>query len=177
MLFAAYRSVPWLARTHAVTSAPSASALWALRQLPRGSAKREPLIGFGDPYFSLEQAQRAEAKPIEVAAADAAGLAVRRRAGPGAASVDSAERAQLPRLPDTADELRSIARALGVDPAKVLHLGKDANEQQVKSAELSRFRIIAFSTHGLLPGDLNGLTQPALALTAPEVAGSTATVC
>jgi CHAT domain-containing protein len=102
---------------------------------------------------------------------------VRRRAGPGAASVDSAERAQLPRLPDTADELRSIARALGVDPAKVLHLGKDANEQQVKSAELSRFRIIAFSTHGLLPGDLNGLTQPALALTAPEVAGSTATVC
>ena len=35
LLFAAYRSVPWLARTHAVTSAPSASALWALRQLPR----------------------------------------------------------------------------------------------------------------------------------------------
>ena len=59
----------------------------------------------------------------------------------------------------------------GVDPAKVLYLGKDANEQQVKSAELSRFRIVAFSTHGLLPGDLNGLTQPALALTAPEVAG------
>jgi CHAT domain-containing protein len=168
--FAGYRGVPWLARTHAVTSAPSASALWALRQLPPGSAKREPLIGFGDPYFSLEQAQRA-AKPIEVAAADAAGLAVRRRAGPRAASVDSAELAQLPRLPDTADELRSIARALGVDPAKVLYLGKDANEQQVKSAELSRFRIVAFSTHGLLPGDLNGLTQPALALTAPEVAG------
>lgn len=27
----------------------------------------------------------------------------------------------------------------------------------------------AFATHGLVPGDLNGLTQPALALSAPEV--------
>ena len=27
-----------------------------------------------------------------------------------------------------------------------------------------------FATHGLVPGDLNGLTQPALALTAPKVA-------
>jgi CHAT domain-containing protein len=55
--------------------------------------------------------------------------------------------------------------------AKVLHLRKDANEQKVKSADLSRFRIVAFSTHGLVPGDLDGLTQPALALTAPAVAG------
>jgi CHAT domain-containing protein len=37
--------------------------------------------------------------------------------------------------------------------------------------DLSRFRIVAFATHGLIPGDLEGLTQPALALTAPEVAG------
>ena len=37
--------------------------------------------------------------------------------------------------------------------------------------DLSRFRIVAFATHGLLPGDLEGLTQPALALTAPAIAG------
>jgi CHAT domain-containing protein len=29
-----------------------------------------------------------------------------------------------------------------------------------------------FATHGLVPGDLNGLTQPALALSAPNVAGT-----
>ena len=52
----------------------------------------------------------------------------------------------------------------------MLHLGKDANEKVVKNTDLSRYRIVAFSTHGLLPGDLNGLTQPALALSAPEVA-------
>jgi CHAT domain-containing protein len=43
--------------------------------------------------------------------------------------------------------------------------------QTVKSTDLSRFRIIAFSTHGLMAGDLDGLTQPALALSAPDIAG------
>ena len=28
-----------------------------------------------------------------------------------------------------------------------------------------------FATHGLAPGELNGLTQPALALSAPDIAG------
>jgi len=52
----------------------------------------------------------------------------------------------------------------------VLHLGKDANERVVKTTDLSRFRVVAFATHGLMPGDLDGLTQPALALSAPSVA-------
>jgi CHAT domain-containing protein len=174
LLFAGYREVPWLARTHAVTMVPSAAALRTLRSLPPASDKREPLIGFGDPYFSLEQAQAAEheqQKPIQVAAADTRGLPVKRRALPRTSGVDSAELSRLVRLPDTADELKSIANALKLDPAKVLRLGKLANEAVVESTDLSRFRIVAFSTHGLLPGDLNGLTQPALALSAPEVAG------
>ena len=66
--------------------------------------------------------------------------------------------------------MKAIAGALQVDPSKVLHLGKDANEKSVKSLDLSRYRIVVFSTHGLMPGDLDGLTQPALALTAPDVA-------
>jgi CHAT domain-containing protein len=67
--------------------------------------------------------------------------------------------------------LRSVAAALSVDAAKALHLGRDANERVVKQTDLSRYRIVAFATHGLVPGDLDGLTQPALALTAPAVAG------
>ena len=79
--------------------------------------------------------------------------------------------AMLPRLPDTADELKSIALALQADPSKVLKLGKDANEEAVKTMDLSGFKVLAFATHGLVPGELNGLTQPALALSAPAVAG------
>eukprot|EP01035_Chromulina_nebulosa_P000127 gene127-180_t len=36
---------------------------------------------------------------------------------------------------------------------------------------LSQAGIVAFATHGLVPGELNGLTQPALALSSPTVTG------
>ena len=74
-------------------------------------------------------------------------------------------------MPDTAEELKSIASALGEDPSKALVLGVKANEETVKATDLSRYKIIVFATHGLAAGELNGLTQPALALTAPDVAG------
>lgn len=177
-IFAGYRSVPWLARTHAVTLVPSAAAMRTLRALPPGRNTREQLIAFGDPLFSELQAAEAEAAQAEtttVAAIDEVtmrGLPLKRRNSPQTQGVDSAELAQLPRLPDTAEELRSIALALETDPTKVLHLGKEANEKKVKLADLSNYKIIAFATHGLVAGELNGLTQPALALSAPQVAGA-----
>ena len=60
-------------------------------------------------------------------------MPLKRRAAPQTRGVDSAELALLPRLPDTADELKSIALALQADPAKVLNLGKAANEKAVKT--------------------------------------------
>jgi len=175
-LFSGYRKVPWLARTHAVSIVPSAAALRTLRQLPPGPAGRSPFIGFGDPYFSVEQAAEAEQNAKKTVVASAAAIATRglplaRRSRPQTDGVDSAELAQLPRLPDTAAELTSIAEALGLDPARVLYLGKAANEHMVETIDLSHYRIIDFASHGLVPGELNGLTQPALALTAPAVAG------
>jgi CHAT domain-containing protein len=169
-LFADYRNVPWLAKTHAVTMVPSANALRTLRGLPVASATREKFIGFGDPFFNAKQA--GEPQTFQVAAAGemtTRGVPLLRRAAPQS-GVDSAELGLLPRLPDTADELKSIALALETDPVKVLHLGKAANERAVKGRDLSRYRIVAFATHGLVPGELDGLTQPALALSAPSVA-------
>ena len=99
------------------------------------------------------------------------GAPLKRRSSPKLEGVDSAEIGLLPRLPDTADELKSIALALQEDPSKVLFLGKDAKESAVKTMNLSGFKILAFATHGLVPGELNGLTQPALALSAPAVTG------
>ena len=188
-LFAGYRDVPWLARTHAVTVVPAASALVTLRHLPPGAPSRDTLIGFGDPYFNAQEAAEAEAEqapqPLQVAsAADAAsgagaqaaatvtrGIPLKRRASPHTENVDVAELAMLPRLPDTRLELTAVAKALGADPQKALYLGKAANEQNVETLDLSHYRIIDFATHGLVPGDVDGLTQPALALTAPDIAG------
>ena len=167
-LFASYRNVPWLARTHAVTLVPSASALQTLRKLPPGKASRQDLVAFGDPYFSKEQADDAAKTDKLIQVADASnvtrGVPLKRRNSPQLDGVDSAQLGQLPRLPDTSDELTSIALALQADPTKVLNLGKEANESKVKSMDLSGFKIVAFATHGLVPGELDGLTQPARAL-------------
>jgi CHAT domain-containing protein len=181
-LFSGYRNVAWLARTHAVTVVPSAAAIVTLRRLPRGSPARDKLIGFGDPYFNPEEAAEAEseqAAPVQVASAalsaDAEnvtrGIPLRLRASPHTEEADAATLGMLPRLADTRYELISMANALDVDPAKALYLGKAANEQNVETLDLAHYRIVAFATHGLVPRDLDGLTQPALALTAPEVAG------
>jgi CHAT domain-containing protein len=175
-LFAGYRKVPWLARTHAVSTVPSAAALRTLRQLLPGKPGRGDLVAFGDPYFNQEQQAEAEAGDANVQVADAGGnvtrgMPLKRRNSPKLDGVDSAELGLLPRLPDTADELKSIALALQADPSKVLFLGKSATESAVKTMNLSGFRILAFATHGLVPGELNGLTQPALALSSPTVTG------
>ena len=175
-LFVGYRNVPWLARTHAVSTVPSAAALRTLRQLPPGKPGRGDLVAFGDPYFNKDQEAEAEASDGKVQVADVGGnvtrgMPLKRRSSPKLEGVDSAELGLLPRLPDTADELRSIALALQADPSKVLFLGKNATESAVKTMNLSGFRILAFATHGLVPGELNGLTQPALALSSPEVTG------
>ena len=181
--FAEYRNVPWLARDHAITAIPSVSTLKALRTTKPGDAQRQKLIGFGDPYFNEREADEA-AK--EAAAAleppvdpnppsdpflgeEPPGPPVGVRRGPTTSDFSEAL-ANLPRLPDTAEELRAIAAALGVDPRASLRLGKDANEQVVKTTNLSPFRIVAFATHGLMADDIEGLDQPALALTAPKVA-------
>ncbi len=179
-LFVGYRKVPWLARTHAVTTVPSAAALRTLRQLPPGKPGRGELVAFGDPYFNRDQQAEAEGADAkgegQVQVADAGGnvtrgLPLKRRNSPKLDGVDSAELGLLPRLPDTAEELKSIALALQADPSKVLFLGKSATEGAVKTMDLSGFKILAFATHGLVPGELNGLTQPALALSSPTVTG------
>src|SRR5207237_696344 len=75
---------------------------------------------------------------------------------------------KLPRLPETADELRAIATQLKA-PAASVRLGAAATERAVQEADLARYRNLAFATHGLMAGDFKGLAEPALVLTAPAV--------
>ena len=176
-LFARYRGVPWLARTHAVTMLPSVASLKTLRGLPPGDDARLAFAGFGDPWFSHEQAAMAalpKAQPQQEAALASRGIktrGLRLRAAPRTTGMDSAELARLPRLPDTADEINSIAVALNANLTESVFLGRDANEDHIKSLDLSGVKVLAFATHGLVPGDLDGLVQPALAFTSPQVTG------
>jgi CHAT domain-containing protein len=182
--FSNYRQVPWLVRSHAITMLPSVASLGTLRTIPSGDPSRRSFVGFGDPYFSREQAAAAHAEATRVAAAAGSaqgqswpaeltaltvrGIPIAFRSSPQA--FDSAQLGKLPRLPETAEEIRSIATATNADPARDVFLGARANEEAVKTLDLTSYRIVAFATHGLVPGDLDGLTNPALALSAPDVA-------
>jgi CHAT domain-containing protein len=176
VLFENYKQVPWLVRSHSVAVLPSVSTLIILRAVPQGDRAQLPFVGFGDPYFSEQQAKEA-AKPkgeLPIASLESQinyairGLSIERIK---TEKLVSAKIAHLPRLPETAEEIRSMALAMNADPNRDVFTGAQANEHQVKTIDLSRYKVLAFATHGLAPGDLNGLLQPALALSSPQVAG------
>jgi CHAT domain-containing protein len=176
VFFENYKRVPWLVRSHAVTVLPSVSTLILLRAMPQAAGAQLPFVGFGDPHFNEQQAQAA-AKPneaLQTAASMQPGDYVLRGLSIQRVQTDqlaSAPIEVLPRLPETAEELRSMALAMNADPNNDVYTGAQANEQRVKTMDLSRYKVLAFATHGLAPGDLDGLLQPALALSSPGVAG------
>ena len=54
--------------------------------------------------------------------------------------------------------MREIALALGADPEKDIMLGAKATEKAVRSIwKLDDRRVVMFATHGLIPGELDGL--------------------
>ncbi|MBF0355978.1 MAG: CHAT domain-containing protein [Alphaproteobacteria bacterium] len=170
-LFSGYRQVPWLARSHAMSYAPSVAAFMALRTQTRKAPAEKPLIAFADPLFKEAPQASTERKALPIRGMSR--LAVRRAQSSGIdqLSARSVKLADLERLEETADEVRSIALALGANPSTDLFLGRQANEAIVKTMPLSDRRVVVFATHGLVPGDLDGLMQPALALTSPQIAG------
>jgi len=62
-----------------------------------------------------------------------------------------------------------MAEYLGADNDMV-YLRERATETQVKALPLYENKVVAFSTHGLLSGEIKGLVEPALVLTPPQQA-------
>lgn len=84
--------------------------------------------------------------------------------------VDLARLRDLPSLPGTARELESMRAALN-DGETLLLTGTRATEDEVRTAPLHEYRVLAFATHGLVSGQIDGLIEPALVLTPPDDAG------
>jgi CHAT domain-containing protein len=134
-----------------------------LRRFARSDEPRQPMIGFGDPIFDPKTAsgagQRAASRTLNTR-----GLSDFWQG----AALDRDKLVLLPRLADTADELRAVAQSVGA-PMSDIHLRADANVSTVKHAPLARYRIVYFATHGLVAGDIHGVAEPALALSTPAV--------
>lgn len=147
----------WLIRDYALTTLPAVASLKAVRAAPTRQKSRTGFVGYGDPLFEGP-------KPGE------SGYLVASRSVGAAADIGDRLAAirQLSPLPGTARELTQIA-GLYKDEAEI-KLGAKATEAAVKSADLSNVAILSFATHGLVSGELSGLSEPALAFTPPEEA-------
>ncbi|BBO89668.1 CHAT domain-containing protein [Desulfosarcina ovata] len=163
--FSEYKTIPWLARTHAVSQLPSVESILYLRNRKSSSQPANTFAGFGDPWFSPDSV---EVDDGEVAIAQR-GLHLRATPVAKGDNLSSFRHSMLPRLPETADEVRQIALAVGADPTTDVFLGLEATEARIKNMDLMNKRIIVFATHGLMPGDIDGLGQPALALSHPSL--------
>ena len=179
LLFSHYRKIPWLIRKTSITRMPSAASVISLRSLPQGDPNRKAFIGFGDPIFNqnqLIQAEKEKTDPRVASTSQGNNLHVRGIRVTDSGSLDSntittSQLDLLNRLPDTAQEINEMAQTMEADLDRDVILGRQASEQRVKTMNLSDRRVIAFATHALLPGDLDGLDQPALALSSPSVTG------
>lgn len=165
LLFGHLAKVPWLIRQVAVTHLPSVNSLVVLRRQKPGSADRAPFFGIGDPDFGGKVAMAATSRGKLLR-----NLSIDRR-GDGAPQQQTAaewvDYSRIPPLPDTRDEILALAKALKADPGRDVLLGADASKEKLQTADLAHRRIVAFATHGLLPGDFPGVEEPALALANP----------
>ena len=179
-----YADTPWLIRKVAVAQLPSASAFTALRRMPAGKAARQSFIGFGDPVFSADASagvQRGMVRKLDVRkVADPTDeqLNAVMRGGRQTARTIATEPQGLSHafrlmsaLPDTSDELKEIAATLKADFGRDVFVSKQATEKNVKQAVLDNRRVVAFATHGIAPGEVLGLDQPALVLSNPALTG------
>ncbi|MGE5467099.1 MAG: CHAT domain-containing protein [Ignavibacteria bacterium] len=163
--YAQYKDAPWLIRQVAITELPSVNALVTLRRLTAGAADRSVFIGFGDPQFALAAAPAPAGgtRKLRNLAIDR----VSQQAAPEAKPVDWIDYGRIPPLPDTREEILAIAAALGADRQKDVFLGAQASKANLQRLDLAKRRIVAFATHGLLPGDFPGVSEPSLALANP----------
>jgi len=148
-----YRQVSFLGKQAPISVLPSTGSLKSLRAVAGRSKAPQPFIGFGDPAFAG-------------APGDTRNLAALGNLCRDGGAVDAELVRGLPRLRESAGEMREIAKTLKAPESDVI-LGAQATEKRVRGTDLSQYRVVAFATHGLLPGDLKCKGEPALALTPP----------
>jgi len=142
-----YSQVPWMVQRQALTLSPSVQSWVNLRTNVAPSHAQSPFIGFGD----------------ALSGGDAAGV-MRSLGSPSSCAAEANLIANAPPLPDTAFELREIAKTLGASDAN-LSLGRNFTKAAVRGKDLANYRVISFATHGLLPSKLQCLPEPALLVT------------
>ncbi|MBE9561925.1 MAG: tetratricopeptide repeat protein, partial [Proteobacteria bacterium] len=158
------KQLHYFIQDHAIVYLSSASVLKVLRDSKRKVEPTKKLLAFADPAYAecAEDADDRSAKSRSLA--ELRGGAFREVMGAVC----------FPRLPETANEAKSIA-AFFADNDSTLYLGEKANKDMVldlnQAGDMSDYRYILFALHGLLPNEIKGLAQSSLVLADSETNG------
>jgi CHAT domain-containing protein len=117
----------YLVQREVVTYIPSATTLWLQRTTTSPAAPKYSLLAVGDVDYRADRQH---------------GLMSAIRRG-----IESLSQSKIVDLPETRDEVLTVAQAVGGD-AKLL-LGQDATESAFKTQPLGNFRIIHLAVHAL----------------------------
>jgi CHAT domain-containing protein/tetratricopeptide (TPR) repeat protein len=136
-----YGPLPYLGHRHRFAYLPSLSALASQRLYPKTrTVPKLELIAFADPVFTPDGARAMPGETIKALTHLNIGFAR-----------SSGDLPSIPRLAETADEAKEIARVLG--GSAQLYVGDQAQELTAKAGELRNARFIVFATHGFLGGE------------------------
>ncbi|MDM8568694.1 CHAT domain-containing protein, partial [Thiotrichales bacterium HSG1] len=147
----------YLIQDHAIAYLSSASILKILRDSKRGTKPTKKLLAFADPAYA-ECAEDSDDRSFK-----ARSLTQLR----GSAFRDVMGAVCFPRLPETANEAKSIA-AFFTDTNSTVYLGKKANKNVLfnlnQTGDIANYQYLLFALHGLLPNEIKGLAQSSLVL-------------
>lgn len=164
------RHAKWLSDRFSFSVLPSLQTLSFLRKHRPSvdGANLSEFIGIGDPALEGQAYRRGSSSGRR-------GKSTFRKRSPkifrsgaateGSVEVDLATLRSMARLPGTAEELTNLWQTFG-EPEESLFLREKATETIVKSRALDA-HVVAFATHGLLAGEIEGTVEPGLVLTPP----------
>ena len=166
-----FSSLGYLVKTNEIIYAPSASVVGAIKQQRQKATGRAMLI-VADPVFNSNDARAGKRTAAPASDAELRGLGIQGAlsdvAGSTAAPAkpnDTIEGLPLARLTGTrteAEQISKLAKASGGQADVWLDL--DANEDNLGTRDVSKYRIIHIATHGLLNAERPQFTGVVLSL-------------
>ena len=164
-----FASLAYLVKSNEIVYAPSASVVGAIKQ-QRTKASGKAMLVIADPVFNSNDARARKAAAAPTAStAEVRGLGIQSAltdvTGQAATPPEKMEGLPLARLAGTrveADQISKLAKTSGGTADVWLDL--DANEDNLGTRDLSKYRIIHVATHGLLNAERPQFTGVVLSL-------------
>jgi CHAT domain-containing protein len=164
-----YTTLPYLIKTNEIVYAPSASVVAAIRQQSNATAAANArgVLVVADPVFDPADARAQKvsasvAASAETAPAMASAVADVTSANPASAQPATFKLARLAGTRTEAQEIEKLARVAGLTPD--LWLDLDASEANVKTRDITKYRLLHVATHGLLDAERPQFTGVVLSL-------------